>query len=80
MSKSCCGTGFPIVVMCLSLKEGAALERALRSGLESHNFLTWSVVALIRSLHEKKLLPKDDPVISQLQKSFSMPAATSHLA
>ena len=55
----------------LSLKEAAALERALRSGLESHNFLTWSVVALIRSLHEKKLLPKDDPVISQLQKSFS---------
>ena len=28
----------------LSLKEAAALERALRSGLESHNFLTWSVV------------------------------------
>ena len=55
----------------LSLREAAALERALRSGLESHNFLTWSVVVLIRSLHEKKLLPKDDPVISQLQKSFS---------
>ena len=55
----------------MSLKEAAALERALRSGLESHNFLTWSVVAVIRSLHEKKLLPKDDPVISQLQKSFS---------
>ena len=55
----------------LSLKEAASLERALRSGLESHNFLTWSVVALIRSLLEKKLLPKDDPVISQLQKSFS---------
>ena len=55
----------------LSLKGAAALERSLRSGLESHNFLTWSVVALIRSLHEKKLLPKDDPVISQLQKSFS---------
>ena len=55
----------------LSLKEAAALERSLRSGLESHNFLTWSVVALIRSLHEEKLLPKDDPVISQLQKSFS---------
>ena len=47
------------------------MERAPRSVLESHNFLTWSVVALIRSLHEKKLLPKDDPVISQLQKSFS---------
>ena len=55
----------------LSLKEAVALERSLRSGLESHNFLTWSVVALIRSLHEKQLLPKDDPVISQLQKSFS---------
>ena len=54
----------------LSLKEAAALERSLRSVLESHNFLTWSVVALIRSLHEKKLLPKDDQIISQLQKSF----------
>ena len=55
----------------ISIKEGIAVERSLRSGLESHNFLTWSVMALIRSLHEKKLLPKDDPVISQLQKSFS---------
>ena len=55
----------------LSLKEATSLERALRSVLESHNFLTWSVVALIRSLHEKKLLPRDDPVVSQLQKSFS---------
>ena len=55
----------------LSLKEVAALERSLRSVLESHNFLTWSVVALIRSLHDKNLLPKDDQIISQLQKSFS---------
>ena len=55
----------------MSLKEAVAVERLLRSGLESHIFLTWSVVALIRSLHEKKLLPMDDPVISQLQKSFS---------
>ena len=55
----------------MSLKEAAALERSLRSVLESHNFLTWSVVALIRSLHEKHLLPKDDQTISQLQKSFS---------
>ena len=55
----------------LSLKEAAALERSLRSVLESHNFLTWSVVALIRSLHEKNPLPKDDQIISQLQKSFS---------
>ena len=55
----------------MSLKETVAVEQSLKSGLESHNFLTWSVVALIRSLHEKKLLPMDDPVISQLQKSFS---------
>ena len=55
----------------ISIKEGIAVERSLRSCLESHNFRTWSVMALIRSLHEKKLLPKDDPVISQLQKSFS---------
>ena len=55
----------------LSLKEAAALERSLRSLLESHSFLTWSVVALIRSLHNRNLLPKDDQIISQLQKSFS---------
>ena len=55
----------------ISIKEAVAVERSLRSGLESHNFLTWSVMALIRSLHKKKLLPMDDPVISQLQKSFS---------
>ena len=39
--------------------------------METHSFLTWSVMGLLKSLHEKKLLPKDDPVISQLQKSFS---------
>ena len=55
----------------ISIKEGISVERSLRSLMESHNFLTWSVMALIKSLHEKKLLPKDDPVISQLQKSFS---------
>ena len=55
--------------MSLAIKEAVAVS--LRSGLESHNFLTWSVMALIRSLHKKKLLPMDDPVISQLQKSFS---------
>ena len=47
------------------------MERSLRSLLESHSFLTWSVVALIRSLHDRNLLPKDDQIISQLQKSFS---------
>ena len=55
----------------ISIKEGIAIERSLRSCLESHNFHTWSVMALIRSLYEKKLLPKDDSVISQLQESLS---------
>ena len=55
----------------ISIKEGISVESSLRSLMESHNFLTWSVMALIKSLHEKKLLPKDDPVIFQLQKSFS---------
>ena len=55
----------------ISIKEGIALERTLRSMMESHSFLTWSVMGLLKSLHQKKLLPKDDPVITQLQKSFS---------
>ena len=55
----------------LSLKEAAVLERALRSMLETHSFLIWSVAALLRSRHDMDLLPKDHPVISQLQKSFS---------
>ena len=55
----------------ISIKEGVALERTLRSMMESHSFLTWLVMGLLKSLHLKSLLPKDDPVISQLQKSFS---------
>ena len=55
----------------ISVKEGIALERTLRSIMESQSFLTWSVMGLLKSLHLKSLLPKDDPVISQLQKSFS---------
>ena len=55
----------------ISIKEGISIERSLRSMMETHSFLTWSVMGLIKSLYEKKLLPKDDPVISQLQKSFS---------
>ena len=55
----------------ISVKEGIALERTLRSIMESQSFLTWSVMELLKSLHLKSLLPKDDPVISQLQKSFS---------
>ena len=55
----------------ISIKEGVALERTVRSMMESHSFLTWSVMGLLKSLHLKSLLPKDDPVITQLQKSFS---------
>ena len=55
----------------ISIKEGISIERSLRSMMETHSFLTWSVMGLIKSLYEKKLLPKDDPVISQLRKSFS---------
>ena len=55
----------------ISVKEGIALERTLRSIMESQSSLTWSVMGLLKSLHLKSLLPKDDPVISQLQKSFS---------
>ena len=57
--------------LSISIKEGISLERTLRSMMESHSFLTWSVMGLLKSLHQKKLLPKDDPVITQLQKSFS---------
>ena len=55
----------------ISIKEGISVERSLRSMMETRSFLTWSVMGLLKSLHQKKLLPKDDPVISQLQKSFS---------
>ena len=61
--------------MPMSLKETVAVEQSLKSGLESHNFLTWSVVALIRSLHEKKLLPMDDPVSPSCRSPFQRPVA-----
>ena len=61
--------------MPMSLKETVTVEQSLKSGLESHNFLTWSVVALIRSLHQKKLLPMDNPVISQCRSPFQRPVA-----
>ena len=62
----------------ISVKEGTALERTLRSVLESQSFLTWSVMGILKSFHLKGLLPKDDPVLSQLQKSFSK--ATNNIA
>ena len=43
----------------------------MRSMLETHSFLTWSVMAFIHSLHDRNLLLKDDQIISQLQKSLS---------
>ena len=39
--------------------------------LETHSFLTWSVMAFIRYLCDGNLLPKDGQIISQLKKSFS---------
>ena len=57
--------------MPLSFQDSAVLERSMRSMLETHSFLTWSVVAFIRSLHDRNLLPEDDQIISQLKKSFS---------
>ena len=62
----------------ISVKEATALERTLRSVLESQSFLTWSVMGILKSFHLKGLLPKDDPVLSQLQKSFSK--ATNNIA
>ena len=46
--------------------------------LETHSFLTWSVMAFVRYLRDRNLLPKDDQIISQLKKSFSK--ACSNLA
>ena len=57
----------------ISIKEGISIEISLRSLMESHNFLTWSVMALIKSLHEKKLLPKDDPVHLSYRSPFLKP-------
>ena len=53
----------------LSFHDSAALERSMRSMLETHSFLTWSVVTFIRSLHDRNLLPKDDQIVSQLKES-----------
>ena len=47
------------------------IPTSMRSMLETHSLLTWSVMAFIRKLHDRNLLPKDDQIISQLQKSFS---------
>ena len=47
------------------------IPTSMRSMLETHGLLTWSVMAFIRKLHDGNLLPKDDQSISQLQKSFS---------
>ena len=55
----------------LSFQDSAALQRSMRSMLEAHSFLSWSVVAFIRSFCDRNLLPKDEQIISQLKKSFS---------
>ena len=57
--------------MPLSFQDSAALQRSMRSMLETRSFLTWSVMAFIRYLRDRNLLPKNDQIISQLKKSFS---------
>ena len=52
----------------------------MRSMLETHSFLTWSVMAFIRYLRVRNLLPKDDQIISQLRNLSPRPAATWLLA
>ena len=54
----------------LSFQDSAALQQSMRSILETHSFLTWSVMAFIRYLHDRNLLPKDDQIISQLKKKI----------
>ena len=54
----------------LSFQDSAALQRSMRSILETHSFLTWSVMAFIRYLRDRNLLPKDDLIISQLKEIF----------
>ena len=46
----------------------------MRSMLETHGFLTWSVIASICCLHVRNLLPKDDQSISQSRNLSPRPA------
>ena len=46
----------------------------------THGFLTWSVMASIRCLRVRNLLPKDDQIISQLRNLSLRPATTWLLA
>ena len=52
----------------------------MRSMLETYGFLTWSVMASIRCLRVRNLLPKDDQIISQLRNLSPRPAAAWLLA
>ena len=61
--------------MPMSLKETVAVEQSLKSGLESHNFLTWSVVALIRSLHEQNFCPWTIQLSPSCRSPFQRPVA-----
>ena len=53
---------------------------SMRSMLEIHGFLTWSVIASICCLHVGNLLPKDDQSISQLRNRSPRPVANWLLA
>ena len=55
----------------LSLKEAASLERAMRSALESYNFMTWAVLALFKMMRDAIPEGSVPPKLPHLQKSLS---------
>ena len=55
----------------ISLKEASALERSMRSMMETYSSLTWAVIALFRSLHDEVPPEKEIPFLPQLQRFFS---------
>ena len=55
----------------MSVRDAAVLEKTLRSTLESYNFQLWTVTALFRFFGDSGLIPLDDPLLDQFQRSFS---------
>ena len=55
----------------MSVRDAAVLEKTLRSTLESYNFQLWTMTALFRFFGDSGLIPLDDPLLDQFQRSFS---------
>ena len=55
----------------MSVRDAAVLEKTLRSTLESYNFQLWTVTALFRFFGDSGLIPLDNPLLDQFQRSFS---------